>query len=276
MKYRPTWLKENNTEICNMIRTILMIFFCLSVSPVSAQSAACHLGVSQKTLWESEGKKNVVDYYQLLLSCNNLLKDYPLRVNGKKWKTESIAGYDIPVLVDIENGFIQIEDSGTGGSFTTTQVAIFRAHNGEAIIAFYQLIQEAVPFGYQGTGPKFYRWDESTNSMVNVTDQVFPEITVGDFGIDETTFVNLNRIQDPAFKMLFKPDTLFFYRLPRYGTNIVVHLVANKKEIENYLSFDVGQKSYKDKEILSSYAKDINMEVIKLKWDKKKSRFVLN
>ena len=74
--------------------------------------------------------KNILEIYESLpvrlFNNNGFEYKYLLTRKSGEWFTQSSADYEMPVIVDIANGYIEISDEGTGGGSNFIQVVLFR------------------------------------------------------------------------------------------------------------------------------------------------------
>ncbi len=194
-------------------------------------------------------KKNVVDYFRLL--PDSLKHYYSLEYKNGKWFTESVAEYQITPVVDIRNGFIEIQDDGTGGGTTTLQVVLYRKKDGSALIGVSYNLFDGVFFENS-----IFFGEYKNNKWIDLTHKVLPKI-------------NLYTFMKSGYKI---PDEIrgylsVRYSLPQHGTTITVDFQYGG--IFMYCSSDENKK------ICDEFTKNVKYDSIKLKWDKENTRFVI-
>jgi hypothetical protein len=248
---------------------IVLLLLCLSYTQaLPAEEKKCTLTPMQTKIFSSE-KRNVVDYYRTLVACQLVSDYYELHYIDDRW-TNGEAGDLYSVVVDIDHGFIQFDEE-SGDAYETSQIALFRDKNRDALIAYYDELRVGAYFGYKYADLSFYRLDQTNRQIVNVTEEVLPQITLSDFGISDIEYKNLKNIKQELFSSAIENTILFSYKLPRYGTSVQAILVVNKSQLDHYRQYITD---HSDLEILDHYYNQISKETIELKWDKAKSRFV--
>lgn len=88
--------------------------------------------------------QSIVEHYNALVRQIRDPYAYTLTQTGAGWRAKSEDRANIVAVVDIGNGFIQINDEGTGGGNLVTEVALFKPTSGGPIVALSQRF-------YQGT-----------------------------------------------------------------------------------------------------------------------------
>ncbi len=213
---------------------------------------------------------NILDYYSLLpeklLSINSLGGfKYSLKKAKGGWITHSLAGYGLQPVVDIKNGYIQIDDEGTGGGSVTETVVLFRKADKEALIGVG--IEEFDGF-HMDYGLAFYEF--RNNHWKDVTNKALPTLTFKEFLQEKYVKLTLDKTSR-IFRMLS-----WRYQLPRYGTSITVSI--NHSQIQFLLDNEVDKKTgkpldQKNKELLSELVQNLGYESFLLNWNRREGRF---
>ena len=190
-------------------------------------------------------KHNIVDYFNLLQE--NKLIDVPCKLSktDNKWKCLSEkdeAGFvnECGTTVDIKNGYIKIEDEGTGAGIYVTEVVLFKTSDQKDIIAVNNYFADDI-LQTGSNPPKFYSYKNKSFSVLN---NIFPKTSPNDF------FYKAYDLKKEQFGTYFE--------LPHYGTDIkfcLDTLFASKRE-------DTFRKNIKTAEFV-------------FKFDKKQGRFLL-
>ncbi len=192
-------------------------------------------------------KRNIVDYFNLLQE--NKLIDVPCKLSksDKVWKCLSEkdeAGFvnECETTVDIKNGYIKIEDTGTGAGILVTEVTLFITAAKNDIIAvntyFADNILQSLSKPLQ-----FYSFKNNTFEPIK---NIFPEISPNDF------------LKKPID--LKKEQIGTYFELPQHGTTIKYFLdtiFAAKRE-------NAFQKNIKKTEIQFIFNKKKGKFFIKL------------
>ncbi len=196
-------------------------------------------------------KKNVVDYFHLLPDS---LKHYPLEYKNGKWISVSDVDYEVIPVVDIQNGFIEMQPRGLGEGEEKQQVVLYREKDGSALIGVSYYYHNGTFFEkYQ-----IFFGEYKNNKWIDVTHKVLPEI-------------NFYTFMKSGYKISneLKQYLAITYDLPQHGTTITVHFQYNEgiclyRDIKN-----------KNKNLCDEFTKNVKYDSIKLKWDKENTRFVI-
>ena len=236
----------------------------------------CQLTKPQVQVLSSLTKRSIVDYYQAMMFCPEFDGYYPLRKVQNEWIFGNPA-WDEPLfssIVDIKNGFIEVKKEVLEGQ-KIIQVALFKASNGNDIIGYAKAEKVDAMFGYKNTELSFYQLNDTGDKLLNVTQNVFPEITFMDFGSSSDEFRKIKTIKNDDFHDAAENSPLFYYELPHVGTRIKVNLIP--KSLSHFYHYyapeSLAQSS--DLEILNRYESQIKTDTIELTWDKQKSRFAV-
>ena len=200
----PSESKETGTEMLMReipVFRILVIAILLLASSFFSHSA--------------EARENVVDYYRQLQQIQAFDLNYPLKKEGKGWVTRNLDwDSNIPVIVDVQAGYIFFSDEGTGGGNYETQIVLWRKSGGEPLIGISEVAYD--PPYPDGSRLRFFEKDGKR--WIEVTDFVVPGISISDFLAQDMTIGDLN-----ALKAI---GTRVYIALPRVGTTIRAYLVT--------------------------------------------------
>ncbi|HRW98093.1 MAG TPA: hypothetical protein P5280_01315 [Cyclobacteriaceae bacterium] len=134
---------------------------------------------------------NIIDYFALL-QWKNLVDDIYIFVqhDGKYVCVENLGDeFDYsgsldevrlyPSTVDIRNGYLNIEDEGTGEGLFTSEVALFKKSDNAYVIAVSGFGSYPPHMDqYMGSTPRFFLWQNS--DFVDVSKDVLPAISVAE------------------------------------------------------------------------------------------------
>ena len=155
--------------------------------------------------------KSIVDYYRQVPEAlfPNQHKGELTRTK-KGWITHSTqTDEELPVTVDIQNGFIEFVDEGTGGGTGTLQAALFLKENKSSLFG----INESSSDGVTAEG-KLVFIARDGGHFKDVTAEVLPKLRVEDF-IDARCMALLQK----SYRDSVGPKEILF-KLPRQGTTI--------------------------------------------------------
>jgi len=196
-------------------------------------------------------RKNVLDYYQALEPP--FQTDYPLRKSGEKWLTNSSAEYEIEATVDLKNGYIEIEDEGTGGGTITLQVVLFRMADGNPMLAINETFFDGL-----GMSSNYHFLHPEDQQQYDWTEHTLPVMTPFDFLSEDAASL------DPALLEEAMPVNL---KQPQHGTTLSVHLDRSKKPL--YCSENSGR----DRQSVCDAFDMIEQNQLELKWNRERAKF---
>jgi hypothetical protein len=211
----------------------------------------------------SHAAMTILEAYQSLplkvFSYDGKEHRYPLEQNGNKWCTKSTVGYEMEATVDLENGYIEIVDRGTGGGFINYELSFFDSKKRGQVLALNI-------FGGDGTkasaaGARFFVKDGS--DWKDVTQDVLP-------GIDWPMFYqpnqwNMNDLKKGAEIAAREKIELVRYKLPRIGTRLRVSFLRENIIIRG--QYTTSGLTADESRILSSMVNTLARSRIMLKWD---------
>ena len=174
----------------------------------------------------SAAPASVIDCYNEIPSSFFNDAKYELKQSGKKWLTASTADAEIEALVDIPNGYIRIEDPGTGGGTRVDEVALFISKSGAVIIG----INRKDIDGVTGTSSSLVFVSKEGGKWTDVTKKVLPQLTIAAF---------FRSGFDPGGKV----TVLSWYELPRRGTTVLWNL--DTAGIESRIGYEQNVEEYK-------------------------------
>ena len=259
----PTWASvqlalymSNSLALSTMkISCLLLLVFMMScASPKSEADEKADTPPQEDTAAEAVAEinqppltdpKTVVDYYNLL-RWKEMIDPFVLVVQGDQWVCIEDMGSDFnyegaldavrhyPSIVDIKNGYIQIEDEGTGGgTLLYTEVALFRKSDKSYLIALNGYSRDEITHVVSGGIPRFYQWEN--NKLREVTTDVFPETSLSLFFKEDVEPIESN----------------YYFTLPQVGRSIEYHIGLNdpaqKEKLKTgkiNIQFDSGQDQF--------------------------------
>lgn len=195
----------------------------------------------------SAQKKNVLDYYRML----NVNSEYKISKNGDKYQTIGITETPFDVTVDFKNGYIEIQDDGTGGGTVTHQIVLFRKSDGSALILhsyrFFDgvMIESSLDFHEESNGKMVKQ-----NKKYSKSADYFTNKFKAQFG-DENDKNLLSSMLTPVFD------------LPQLGLTIKVSFF-----VLTYVNDDEKDKKELQKKLLQ-----MNLDETLWKWNKAKNQF---
>lgn len=188
---------------------------------------------------------------------------YTIYKTNKGWSTKEDLNEKEYLTVDLKNGYLSINDEGTGGGFIQQECALFKNTISNHYIVFAQTLCDGISmkeviviFLYKNS-----LLEDITNS------RIIPSINYKHF---------CNTIPDSkALTQLFSKSkySMIRYSLPRYGTTIIATIDYNN--IESNIDYLNEKKRFSDVNHLKlftrcakSYKKNISIV-----WDKENSIF---
>lgn len=200
----------------------------------------------------------VLDYYNMMPPACFENNKFAIRYEKGKYVSNSIVDYEIYPIVDQQNGYMFIEDPGTGGGTVRHEIAIFTDNSKNIFIGVHIS-------SFDGVAPesrlKFFVYKKGT--FRDTTASIFPKISSTDFmkeNFDESLVPDI--INNRSLYSIM-------YNLPRYGTKIKCDLFIASARIEAMLE----SKSDDDKKAYTDFLKKIQFKEVEINWDIKKSVF---
>lgn len=218
-------------------------------------------------------KKNIIYYYQKLSIKELGGYKFPLKFVNKKWVTYSSADYELYPVVDTKNGYIYIEDEGTGGGTIFHEIVLYRKKDKSAILAvnvheFGGIEPNTIQFG-------FYKYENSLYN--NISSKVFPEIKIENYLKNKNDLNEIKKIRSELIKFeknrKVKILNQFLYKLPRYGSEIKIKL--NKKFIIWNLEVFKKEISQKNIKKIKTVLENLKYNTLICKWNKNKGKFYI-
>ena len=216
----------------------------------------------------------IINYYRKLPP--NLLR--PKKYDLKYIKSEKYGSYwsiriprlgNIPITVDIKNGFISIYKSGSG--WNKQQIVLFRDNQGRNYIGISYINSG----GFSATGSRLNFYSYENGKWTDVTSRVLIDIPY-----EKYFYKKSSRIKVKQVMQVLKRISLFQYILPRFGLTLKIRIITQniKNLIKHRKSYFLGDKnnvkiSELDLKLLKSFLKEIKHEEIVLKWNVAKGRF---
>jgi hypothetical protein len=225
------------------------------------------------------GRLNVLELYNAL--PESMITKYTIKKGADPdtfWfavpDMDDYEEYDIfvPCIVDIKNGYIRINDEGTGGGSRYVQeIVLFRSGDGIPYIGISAYSGELLIRTQYGNekGEKetpFLEYEAiigcnltflmlRNDEFIDVTEDIFPRIRLADF-FTENPDRELNAIMDLAVDSLLPDESLISYSLPREGFIVKANLNVDRLKI-----------------LAPALLQDLQYQEIHLKWDKQEARF---
>jgi len=214
-------------------------------------------------------KKTIVDYYTTLPKSFFYDNDfgnvkYLLTKKDSVWMSKSIADYDLFPIVDLEKGYIKINDEGTGGGNVSFELFLLKKSNDHPIIA---LTKGSFDGFYYDSTTRFYTlenniWVEAKNAFPKFEISRFLNKNFRNKNLKNKSVINSNltlliQINPNNFTATLKPNFGKYHFLTAHHLNILT------------------QKPFADKvyDELVSLVKSISVESFQLEFNKSLGRF---
>lgn len=211
------------------------------------------LGLSAVGPSEAQGKRTVIDYYNL----TRVSGDPKIVQSNGSWRIENDDGPITLTVADIPNGYIEFIDPGTGGGSTTISAALFLAGNVEPMLA---VLEAGSTTGICPDPTYVLKIFHMEMGRMDQIRKVLPELPLGLF---------LNKGYDPkksAPHVLPDQSYRIGYRLPRKGTTMDVFLETSN--IACGMAMAGGDMPKKEREEREGFLQNVRKEPVKLKWNK--------
>ncbi|WP_157698909.1 hypothetical protein [Bernardetia litoralis] len=204
-------------------------------------------------------QRNVLDAYKELQKYDKNLDYYKLFKKGNDWKTTSNADYEMSATVDFKNGYIEIDDDGTGGGTVNVQVVLFRTIDKRELIG----VTTHRIFDGDFAGATYDFWKSTDSGWKNVTKEVLPT------NFNYTNFCTQKIANVDAG---FEKDINYRILLPQHGTTAKLYLsdalMMKQSDCERN---NIDKSECELVELLQNNS----YEYVELIWDKDNTRFKL-
>lgn len=202
---------------------------------------------------EQPARRTVLDYYQMLTSQGLLTYEYPLQEQQGRWVCISpLTEESFEAVVDVPNGFIELEDDGTGGGTYRRQVVLFRMEDSKAVIGVNELIHDGVTLSHNYA---FYR--DQNGRLEDWTERTMPAISGFDFLPSD--YAEESDIVAQALDVYFE--------LPRKGTKLTCKVWTGKKV------YFCQEDANEEDQIACAVINRVIRESFKLDWNRQEGRF---
>ncbi len=222
-----------NYMACAVLCTLFLLPF---VTPVQSQTAV---------------RKNLLDYYHQVV--DEYLPGYQIKRSGEMWTTTSVAEGDIRVLVDLESGYLEFGDPGTGGGYTLVQVALFRMADRSPVLAIAQTVFDDF---YAMQTCAFLRPEDP--DRLDWTETTLPRI-------DAFSFIDEGDTDLPRDLVIHAIPVLI--TLPQQGTNITVSAWTG---MQSYYCSDYATEEHAKLCPVFNHITDPSFE---MHWNREKGKF---
>jgi hypothetical protein len=189
---------------------------------------------------------DILGYFRLL--APKYIADYPLVRKGDTHYTSSVSGQEIPVTTDVSNGYIEIEDEGTGDGFYRVQMALFKYDGDKHMVAISRQRHD----GISASGQYWFLYCENGN-CTDQTDTILP-------GISEFIFFPQDYAEEEE---RVKEAVSLLIELPRQGITAKAHANIGKKMI--YCSETTDEQV---RELYCSVYSRIRRQEVPLTWNR--------
>jgi hypothetical protein len=195
----------------------------------------------------ASAQTKIVKYFDKIPDENK--HGYAITFKDGKYKV--VSETQSSIIVDEKNGYLKIEDSGTGGGTFVLELAIFKTAQGVDILAVNN-------YSFSGDGREEgeIKFLDVANKMTAITMSVWPDIGyIEDLLHNGVTKADITPYEKSEY---------IYCTLPRVGTTITMHL--------GYKTLDYACYQDKDKKACALKQK---ITPSKLVWNKKTSFFDL-
>jgi len=215
--------------------------------------------------------ETVVDVYKALptdlLRFEGNQARYELANKDGKWLTKSSVGYEFEVVVDAANGYLEINDRGTGGGFVAQELALLATADGGTVIGVNIYCADGTQARTKGL--RFYRRDG--NRFRDVTKDVLPELDWKMFY--RANQWNIEDLKQGAKIAAREKIALIRFKLPRNGTMLRASFLKENLIIRG--QYTTSGLTAAEGALLAGMVNTLARDRIMLKWDAAAARFVL-
>lgn len=221
----------------------------------------------------ARASETVVDYYQQMQQ--QLGEDafpYTLHKNRTHWDVtvpDDFVANIAKLIVDEKNGYIYINDEGTGGGNGEVQFVLFRGEGNAPYIMWVESLysgsqpDESHPHLYAHDGDKWY---EKTGNHSGL-----PNIAFADFLPDSMSIADANALAklSPAYASIY-------YKMPRHGTT--AQALLSIRDFEYAPLCDGSHSDEPNAKAIAHYCTKLKGKIyykIDLPWDKLHDKFTL-
>ena len=221
------------------------------------------------TLIGSTKRISLIEYFHALptasMYINNETK-HQLSYSNTSWITKAKGiDYSFPITVDPQNGYFELHDQGTGGGGHVIQIAKYINDHNREIVAVNSWHWNPV-FSYY-LGVRLFAFTEK--GIIQITEKIFPKISIYSF---ITQSFSMKEYQN--LKKIRVIGSVIGYKLPRIGTSIRCFVL--KDYLKQFIhDRDDGILS-SEKKLIRKFLFSIKRETLEIKWDSKKSIFLLS
>lgn len=203
--------------------------------------------------------RGVIEYYRMIPEDALTGSRYQLRQDAGKWKCASTTGQELLPVVDVPNGYLRIDDPGTGGGTLIQEVALFLDEKKKPFIGLNVTQFDGV--GEAGTLQFFM---EDKGALVDCTAKIMPAMGLRHF-FAESFHQKLKSVErlGSLCQIVFS--------LPRQGTTIKAMLRSSRLEM-NLANASPGSA---DKKLLEEMKKSIRYTQIELPWNRARGLFTI-
>jgi len=224
-------------------RVVIVLLLCLNVA--SAARAA--------------ERMTVITYFNMTRSAEEQVK----LIDGK-WKVFLMNGPENMAVTDIENGYLEFVDEGTGGGKTTISAALFLTKDKAPMLAVLSIS------GPSGSCPD----DAYTLKTYTLQQGKLAEAKDIMPGVPFESFLKKSYdLKKSADYIVAYRDYRVGYRLPRKGTTIEAFLDVSTAECAVGAFGD--QMSPEKRNAINELLQNVVKEPVKLKWNKAAGKFEL-
>jgi hypothetical protein len=160
-------------------------------------------------------QSKIVKYFNKLSAENK--HGYGINFKGGKYKV--VSDTECSIIVDDKNGYLQLNDNGTGGGNFVLEMAIFKTAKGVDVVAVNT-------YSYSGDGRESgaVSFFDAANNMADITMSVWPDIGY----IEDLLPKGVSKIDIEVYK----ESEYTYCILPKVGTTITMQLGFKKLDSE--------------------------------------------
>lgn len=176
---------------------------------------------------------------------------------GERWVVTSVVDEELPITVDLKNGYLEWSDEGTGGGTRIVQSALFRTADKRSLLVSRSSIEDGT-----GGGGQVSVHEHRDGKMVPA-DGVLPRLGPEAFLLESVDAKTRALRKDWLERMDVN------YSLPRVGTSIVATLDQARAR------FELAKLSEAERAEVERFLAQGFYATVELAFDKKKGTFAV-
>lgn len=206
-------------------------------------------------------KITILDHYRQLPEKAFRTGRTPLTLKNGVYTAESITEGELHPVVDIPNGYLRIEDPGTGGGSLGYECALFLDADKQPHVAL-------IHFSFDGVTMEntFSLFARKGTAYTDRTAEGLPKMGLSLFLKDPNDIKRITSVVEKKFLYMIRID------LPRYGTDVKATLTVFTGKVEAQM--ESSGVSRKEKAECGTFLKLPKYETVIFTWDAKKAAFI--